>query len=163
MLKANGLSMNPTNDPHDSEPASEAKFQHIVEISTAIGLGTVFGTVACLEWKEYEGPSFHWHWPVLLWIGVGVAAGIYFWRQIWHAQDAPPGHARMHLFKAWAALAAASGATFAYSVRTFRLAIFKDVLLGVFAASVVLSFIGWVIFRLMRLFESDTDGGDQSS
>ena len=147
-------------DQQDSGPTSEARFQRIVEIATAVGLGTVFGCMGCLEWKEYQGPSFHWHWPVLLCTGAGVFAGIYFWRQIWHAQDAPPGGSRAYLIKAWAALAAASTATFIYSVRTFRWENFKDVLLGVFAASAVLSFVGWAIFRLMRLFESDTGGGD---
>src|SRR5262245_58054259 len=139
----------------EPRPASDRGFQHIVEIGSAAGLGMVFGCMACLQWTEFKGPSFHWHWLVLFWISVGIFAGIYFWRQIWQAQDAPAGGARKHLLKGWLVLAVACATTFAYSVRTFKLENFKEVLMGVFAASIVLSFVGWMIFRLMRMFEED--------
>jgi hypothetical protein len=125
-------------------------FGRIASTATALSFAVVLGSVACLEWSPSAGLGFRWQWPALLWMFIGAAAGWYLWRLLGRLEANPSQAARKRLVVYCLVLVVGGLAAFAYPFRFVPAEKFRDVLIGLVAALVVLSFSGWMLFRLFR-------------
>ncbi len=132
--------------------ANDRMFRRIASGSTALGLGTAFGALACLDWRSDGGLDFRWHWEALVWIAIGIATAIYFWRSVWQV-DA--GGRRGGMGLSYALLIGATLGDVAYSLRSFPHEKIKDLYVGLGAAVLALSITGWLISRVIRGFEQN--------
>ena len=150
-----------SNDLNDAAPMErqvDATFDRIVVVSTALGFAAVLGTAACLERGADQGLDFHWHWRALLWMGLGVAAAVRLWQLLWRAQADDTGKAGKSLVKFCILLLIGALGVFVYPILFVSSEHFNDVLTGLSLATAVLTFVGWMIYRVARGFEeSDAD------
>jgi drug/metabolite transporter (DMT)-like permease len=117
----------------------------------------VLGSVACVVWSPGAGLGFRWRWEALLWMVLGAAAGWYLWVLIDRLEAAPNLKTRKQLVFYCVLLLLGGLAVFAYPFRFVPPEKFRDVLIGLAAALFVLSFAGWMLFRLFRaLSKSDS-------
>ena len=136
---------------------SARTFGRIAAVATGLSFAIVLGSVACVDWSPAAGLGFRWRWAALLWMGVGLAAGGYLWLLIGRLETAPSHAAQRRLVIYCIVLLLAGLAVFAYPFRFVPPEKFRDVLIGLAAALFVLSFAGWMLFRLFRaLSKSDS-------
>lgn len=133
----------------------DAAFKVILTGSTAVGAATVFGSLACLERSPNQGLDFHWRWAALPWMVLGALAACYFWRLVWRAGADTAGKGRTRLRRYGLVVMGIALAAFAYPIRFVADENIQDVLIGLGAAAAVLTLIGWMMFRLVRLFTRD--------
>jgi hypothetical protein len=137
----------------------------IIAVSTALAFAAVLGSVACVDRTVSQGLVFRWRWIALPWMALGVVAGWYLWRLVWAADNSDTPRARRRLIIYLSLLAAGGIAVFVFPIVFVPSGQFREVLTGLIAAILVLGFVGWMIFRLGRLFSGDgsDDSGDDSS
>jgi hypothetical protein len=81
---------------------------------------------------------------------IGASAGWYLWLLIGRLEMHPAPATRQRLVAFCVLLLVAGLAVFAYPFRFVPPEKFRDVLIGLVAALLVLSFAGWMLFRLFR-------------
>ncbi len=130
----------------------------IIGGSTAFAFAGVLGAVACVDGRTSQGLVFHWRWFALVWMTIGAGAGWFLWQAVWAADAAGTPRVRRR-FVTWLVLLAIGGAAvFVFPIIYVPAAQFRDVLTGLIAAVLVLSFVGWMIFRLGKLFSEPQAG-----
>jgi hypothetical protein len=140
----------PPSSPPDS-PTDDKAFRLIASVSTALGLGTAFGALACLQWRPDGSLDFRWHPMVLLWVAVGIACAFLFWNAIWRAEARDRG-SKIRTVGSYFLLVAATLADVAYSLRTYPQDKISQFYLGLAGAVVALSVAGWLISFVIRGF-----------
>ncbi len=146
-----------SNDSQSPALPDDVAFRRIVVASTAIGFAAVLGSEACLERSAGQGFDFHWHWRALFWMAVGVAGAFRLWHLVWQSQSEanPKAHARLARFCLVVALAAAG--VFIYPITFITGEQIREVLIGLSLAAAVLTFTGWMIYRVFRGFEKEDE------
>jgi hypothetical protein len=141
----------PTPSPPLDSPADDKVFHRIASASTALGLGTAFGALACLEWQPDGSLDFRWQPMVLVWTAVGIACAFLFWNAIWRA-EARGRASRLRTAASYLVLVAASVADVVYSLRTFPKDKISDFYIGLAGAVVALGIVGWLISLVVKGF-----------
>ena len=137
-------------------PADARGLRQVVIVSTALTFAAVFGWLACIQRLDSGEIEFHWQASAWLWIVIGIASTIYFWRQIWPAQNVSPTGAGKRVFKGWAVLMIPSLLWMAYPLRFISGQQLLNVFTGLIIAASVLTFGGWMVFRLIKGFADET-------
>jgi hypothetical protein len=132
-------------------PADDKVFHRIASASTALGLGTAFGALACLEWQPDGSLDFRWQPMVLVWIAVGIACAFLFWNAIWRA-EARGRASRLRTRLSYLVLVAATAADVVYSLRTYPKDKISQFYLGLAGAVIALSIVGWLISLVIKGF-----------
>jgi hypothetical protein len=143
-------------DKSPATNASDALFKRMVVISTALSLAAAYGWLACFDRQADGSFYFHWRGSALAWIVVGFASSFYFWRKVW-----PAGHradaTRKDIIAGSIVLAVPCLWWLTFPLRYLSGQHFWDVMTGLIAAALVLSFGAWMVTRLIKAFEqSDT-------
>ena len=139
---------------------SDAALMRIIAVSTAVAFAGVLGSAACVDRTTAQGLVFRWRWIALLWMGLGAGGGWYLWQAVWAADTARTPRARRRLVISFGCLALGGVAVFVFPIIFVPAGQFREVLTGLFAAILVLSLVGWMIFQLGRMF---TGGEDRES
>ena len=131
-------------------------FRRMVSVSTAASLALAYGWLAGFVRQPNGDLTFHWRWMVLIWALIGFFSTFYFWRKIW-----PPGNrmaTRKGIIEGTIVLVLPGIWWLIFPLRSQSGQHLRQVLAGLIAAAIVLSFGAWMIFRLGRAFEeSDKD------
>jgi hypothetical protein len=130
-------------------------FRRMVGVSTAVVLAAAYGWLAGFVRQPNGDLDFHWRWPVLVWAFIGFATTVYFWRKIW-----PPGnHAatRKGIIGGVIVVALPGIWWLIFPLRSQSGEHLRQVITGLTAAVIVLSFGAWLIYRLGRAFEDDKE------
>ena len=130
-------------------------FRLAIIVTTALVFATAFGWLACIQRMENGDVEFHWQGRAWLWIAIGVASPVYFWRQIWPKQKVSPTGSARRLVKGWAALLIPSLMWMAYPLRFISGQQLLNVSIGLGIAAAVLTLGGWMVFRLIKGFADE--------
>jgi len=134
----------------------------IIAASTAFAFAAVLGTAACVDGGGgSHGLVFRWRWAALVWMALGATAGWSLWQAVWAAEAGRTARLRRRLMLNLAVVALGGIAVFAFPITFVPAGQFGEVLTGLLAAIVVLSFVGWMVVQLGRLF--DSKGSEDSS
>lgn len=129
---------------------ADCAFERIAAVGTASAFAIVLGSLACVVPAGAQGLDFRWHWVAVVWGAVGLAGGWRLWHLLWRVQAEPTPRARRRLLRYCFLLLLGGVAAFAYPFRFVAPEKFQDVLTGLGAAVIVLTFAGWMLFRLFR-------------
>jgi hypothetical protein len=141
-------------NPENSEPRDLA-FRRMVSVSTALSLAAAYGWLAGFVRQANGDLTFHWRWLVPVWAFVGFASTIYFWRKIW-----PPGNretTRRGVVEGTVALAVPGIWWLIFPLRSQSGEHLWQVVEGLTAAILVLTFGAWMIIRLGKALEDDKE------
>jgi hypothetical protein len=142
-----------------SEPSNwgtgERAFSNIVAGSTAVSFGLVFGSLACVDRNTAGALDFQWQWPALIWMGIGLCGGWFFWRLAWWSERTSRPHAKALFFAFCALLCLLTLFLFVRPLRFVAQENIQDVLIGMGLALVVLTLFGYMIFTLVRWFSRE--------
>jgi len=130
-------------------------FDRIAVVSTVLGFAAVLGSAACLERGADQGLTFSWHWRALIWMALGAAAALRLWQLLERAQADGTGKAAAQLKRFCAGLMIGAVAVFVYPVLFVSSEHFNDVLTGLSLAAGVLTFVGWMISRVIKGFNEE--------
>jgi uncharacterized membrane protein len=83
-------------------------------------------------------------------MALGVAAAVRLWRLLWRAQSDATGKAASQLKWFCAALLIGAVGVFVYPILFVSSEHFNDVLTGLSLATAVLTFVGWMIYRVIK-------------
>lgn len=132
--------------------SADGGFKLAIIISTAIVFAAMFGWLACLDRKPNGDVDFRWHWRALLWMAVGIASTLYFWRQVWPNEENPATSKRRRLIKGWVVFLIPSLMWVAYPLRFISGQRLFDVMFGLTLAATVLTAGGFMVARLIKGF-----------
>lgn len=118
----------------------------------------MYGWLAGFERQPDGAFRFHWRWPQIVWAVIGYLSTAYFWHKAWPAKH-HSNATRKDIFKATIVFALPCLWWLTLPLRLDSGEHLKDVLAGIMAATIVLSMVGWMLFRLFKAFE-DTDKYD---
>jgi hypothetical protein len=151
-----------TNLPPAPNSGVDLVFERVAVISTAIGFATALGTAACLQRPAGHGLELHWHWRAVIWMALGVWAALHLWQLVWRAQadTAPKAKARLQRFCALILIVALG--VFVYPISFVSGEHFNEILTGLTLATAVLTFVGWMISRIIRGL-NQADAADEQS
>jgi hypothetical protein len=141
-------------------PAVDLTFKRMASIGTAVGFAAALGTMACLERSAGHGLALQWHWRAVLWMALGAVAAVHLWNLVWRAQAGDTPEAKQRLKRFCIVLLASALVVFVYPIAFVSSEHFNDVLTGLSLATAVLTFVGWMIYRVARGFaENDAANG----
>ena len=146
-------------------PPEDRGLRLALVVVTVLVFAGVFGWLACLQRMDGGEVEFHWQWRAGLWITIGIASPVYFWRQIWPVTAVPPAGATRRAITGWAALLLPSLMWMAYPLRFISGQQLLNVCIGLSIAATVLAFGGWMVFRLIQGFaneETPPSGADSN-
>jgi ABC-type nickel/cobalt efflux system permease component RcnA len=125
----------------------------MVVVGTALSLAVAYGWLAGFARQADGDLSFQWRWPIPLWTFIGLASTVYFWRAIWPSQnrtvtrkDIVLGSAALLLPGLWWVIS---------PLRSLSGQHAHEVIEGLVAAALVLTFGAWMIIHLARSFEAE--------
>jgi hypothetical protein len=130
-------------------------FRLAVVVATALVFAAMFGWLACIQRMENGEVEFHWQRRTWLWIAIGIAGPLYFWRQIWPAQNVSQSGAGKRTIKGWAALLIPSLFWVVYPLWFISGPQLLNVGIGLGIAVTALTLGGWMIFRLIQGFAGE--------
>jgi hypothetical protein len=140
----------PTAQPPD---ANEIRFRRMVVAGTAVSLAAAYGWLAGFARQPDGDLSFEWRWPILLWAFIGLGSTIYFWRAIWPPKNQTPTRRGIVLGSIIVVLPGLWWAIL--PLRSLSGQHARQVITGLVAAAIVLSFGAWMVIHLMRSFENE--------
>ena len=143
------------NEPHHSSERGERTFSNIVAGSTAVAFGSVFCSLACVGRNANGALDFAWQWSALIWLALGACGGWYFWKLAWWSEKAARPHAKAYFIGFCAFLCLLTLYLFVRPLRFVAQENFRDVLIGLGLAILVLAFFGYLIFTLGRWFSRE--------
>ncbi|HEV2456452.1 MAG TPA: hypothetical protein VGY98_19470 [Verrucomicrobiae bacterium] len=151
--------MNQIAMPENSEQVEprDLAFRRMVSLSTAASLAVAYGWLAGFVRQADGDLTFHWRWLVPIWAFIGFASTIYFWRKIWPAQNRMA--TRRGIANGAIALALPGIWWLIFPLRSQSGQHLWQVIEGLTAAALVLTFGAWMIIRLGKAFEDDKDAG----
>ncbi len=130
-------------------------FRRMIIWFTAVSLAPTYGWLAGFVRQPNGGLTFHWRWMVLLWALIGFFSTIFFWRQVWPPENRPA--TRKGIIGGSIALALPGIWWLIFPLRSQSGQHLWQVIAGLTAAALVLSFGAFLIFRLGRAFEDDKE------
>ena len=142
-------------EPIQPIESRDVAFRRIVIVSTAALLAVAYGWLAGFVRQPNGDLTFHWRWMVLCWALIGIVSTVYFWHKIWPPENRAP--TRKGIIEAVIAVALPGIWWLIFPLRSQSGEHLREVLAGLIAAAIALSFGAWMIFRLGRAFEEDKD------
>ncbi len=125
----------------------------MVVVGTALSLAVAYGWLAGFARQADGDLSFQWRWPIPLWAFIGLASTFYFWHKIWPPQnrtairrDNVLGSIALLLPGVWWIVS---------PLRSLSGQHAHEVVEGLVAVALVLSFGAWMIIHLARSFEAE--------
>ena len=116
----------------------------------------MYGWLACFDRQPNGDFHFHWQWIALLWIFIGLGTNAFFWRKVWPAKG--QATTRKDILIGAVVLGVPFLWWLTFPLRFLSGQHFWDVISGLIAAGLVLSFGAWMVIKLIKAFEqSDTD------
>lgn len=116
----------------------------------------MYGWLACFVRLPSGDFHFQWRWEGLLWVIVALLSSVYFWRKIWP----PSGETtRNDKIKGSLALFVPCIWWLLLPLRFMSGQHFWDVMSGLIAAALVLTFGAWMVIHLIKAFEG-SEGED---
>jgi hypothetical protein len=148
--------MMPDPDQSPTAKASDALFKQIIIVSCASSLAMMYGWLACFDRQPDGDFHFHLRWLGLLWFVIGFGSTTFFWRKIWPPQNDPTA-TRKDVVIGSIVLVVPGLWWLTFPLRFLSGQHFWDVMTGLIAAAMVLSFGAWMVIKLIKAFEqSDT-------
>ena len=147
------MTFNTNTRPEPPAASNDAGFRRVFVISSTLILATVFGWLGCLVRQTNGNVLFEWQWRALIWFAIGIGSTVYFWRQIWPAQNITRTAKRQ--IKGWVVLAIPCVIWMAYPLWFISGRQLSDVFVGLMLAVVVLTGGGLMVYKLIRGFEND--------
>lgn len=141
----------PEDIPHTD--ARDILFRRMAIWFTSLILALAYGWLGGFVRESNGGLTFHWRWLVLIWAVIGFVITVYFWRKIWPPDNRAVTRRGVVIGAIGVAVPALWWLTFPF--RALSGQHLWEVLAGLTAAAVVLTFGGWMIYRLGRAFEDD--------
>ncbi|HEV2318699.1 MAG TPA: hypothetical protein VGV18_03050 [Verrucomicrobiae bacterium] len=138
-------------EPQRQTGPGEIHFRRIVSISTALSLAVAYGWLAGFVRQPNGKLTFQWRWLVAVWALTGIVTTIYFWRKIWPPVDRAAS--RRGIVKGTVALALPGIWWLIFPLRSQSGQNLWQVIEGLAAAALVLTFGAWMLIRLGRAFE----------
>lgn len=143
-----------TQPSPDTPPfAGDSLFRRMFSVFTVFSLAVAYGWLAGFVRQPDGDLVFHWRWPVPLWALAGLASTAYFWHKIW-----PPGNRSARpgdIVRGSVVLAVPGLWWLLFPLRSQSGEHFWEVVEGLAAAAIVLTFGAWMLIRLARAFEDD--------
>jgi peptidoglycan/LPS O-acetylase OafA/YrhL len=124
----------------------------VIIISTILSLATADGWLASFERLPGGEWSCRWRWATLVWGLIGGGTCFYFWRQIWPPQDYPAA-TRKRIIIGSTVLLLPCLWWLTFPLRFISGRDFRDVICGLIAAALVLSFGAGMVIKLIGAFE----------
>lgn len=140
----------PAAQPPD---ANDIRFRRIVVAGTAVSLAVAYGWLAGFARQPDGDLSFEWRWPILLWVFIGLGSTIYFWRAIWPPKNQTA--TRRNIVPGVIVVALPGLWWLIFPLRSLSGEHAREVITGLIAAAIVLSFGAWMVIRLIRSFENE--------
>ncbi len=141
---------------------NDSGFKAVIVGSSALGIGTLMASLAVLEPTDH-GFEFRWtpYAPVAFVVGALLAWA--YWRLVFRLalREADPIRSERRLKQAVVGLLALGVLTFLYPLRFVAEERRTDVLIGLGAAIVALSGVGWMVRTVVVMLESEPDPDDQ--
>ena len=139
----------------------DRQFRSVVVLGTALAFGGMLGSLGVVG-RDREGLhfSFHWSAPVLFLVGAALAVG--FWRLIFRFDEGVSEDKSKRLWRAGAVLLVVAVGCFLYPLRLVSPEKRLEVVFGLSSALVVLSAIGWLIFKTIRWVEEASRAEEES-
>lgn len=134
--------------------AGDTTLLRIIAVSTALAFAAMLGTAACVDGHGSHGLVFRWRWAALVWMAFGAAAGWTLWQAVWAADASATARRRRRVMLYLAIVALGGIAVFAFPITFVPAGKFGEVFTGLVAALIVLSFVGWMVVLLGKLFAS---------
>jgi hypothetical protein len=148
--------MNPSPPPSPGDILFRRMFVIFTEFSLAVAYGWLAGFV-----RQSDGDlSFQWRWPILLWALIGFASTAWFWRKVWPPQNRPDA-TRKDILIGFVVLLLPGLWWLILPLRSLTGEHFREVVEGLTAAAIVLTFGAFMLVRLVRGFEADGTDEDQ--
>jgi peptidoglycan/LPS O-acetylase OafA/YrhL len=133
----------------------EIAFRRVVMWFTALSLGAAYGWLAGFVQQGNGDLTFQWRWLIPVWAFIGTASTIYFWHKVWPPENQKG--TRRGIVLGVIALALPCLWWLILPLRSQSGQHLWQVVEGLTAAILVLTFGGWMIFRLGRAFEDDKE------
>ena len=144
--------MTPGQNPSSETVATDTLFKRMIVIAMTLSLAGMYGWLACFTRLPNGDFHFQWSWLALLWIAIALVSSIYFWRKIWP----PTGDStRKDVIKGLIVLLLPCVWWLLLPLRFMSGQHFWDVMAGLIAAAMVLSFGAWMVIRLIKAFEGN--------
>jgi hypothetical protein len=144
---------NPEPSAAQLPDANEIRFRRMVVGGTAVSLAAAYGWLAGFVRLPDGDLSFEWRWPILVWVLIGLGSTIYFWRAIWPPQNRMATRKGIVLGTIVVVLPGLWWLIF--PLRSLSGQHAREVITGLIAAAIVLSFGAWMVIRLIRSFENE--------
>ena len=125
----------------------------MVVAGTALSLAAAYGWLAGFARQPNGDLSLQWRWPILLWVLIGLGSTVYFWRAIWPPRNQPV--TRKGVVLGTIVLLLPGLWWFILPLRSLSGQHARQVITGLIAAAIVLSFGAWMVIRLVRSFENE--------
>jgi hypothetical protein len=139
-----------TNRLNPANPGADLLFKRVAVGSTAIAFAVALGTTACLQRADEHGIELRWHWRAVIWMVLGVWAALHLWQLVWRAQAEATVQGKKRLQRFCAAILIVALGVFVYPIAFVSSEHFSEVLTGLSLATAVLTFVGWMISRVIR-------------
>lgn len=139
--------MNPAPDP----AALEQPFlRRVIALSTGLAFAGMLASLAVVDLGGAGKLILRWHWGAVPLTGLGLWLGWRFWGLLWAAESDPSPAGRRRLLRFSLGLAVMAMVSFAYPMRFIQAERRNEVFLGLGLAILVLSAIGWLIWKLIQ-------------
>ena len=144
---------NPEPPTGQTPDLNEVRFRRMVVVGTAVSLAAAYGWLAGFARQPDGDLSFEWRWPILVWALTGLGSTIYFWHAIWPPQNrtAP----RRDIILGVIVVVLPGLWWLIFPLRSLSGEHAREVITGLIAAAIVLSFGAWMVIRLIRSFENE--------
>ncbi|HEX3624594.1 MAG TPA: hypothetical protein VH280_04120 [Verrucomicrobiae bacterium] len=128
-------------------------FRRMVSLGTAVCVALSYGWLGGFVRQPDGDLIFHWRWLVLIWACIGFAGTLYFWRKVWPPENQTT--TRSGVVMGVIAVAVPLIWWLMLPLRSQSGRHRWEVVTGLSAATLVLLFGAWMIYRLGKAFEND--------
>ncbi|MSU34629.1 MAG: hypothetical protein EXS36_05880 [Pedosphaera sp.] len=122
-------------------------FQQLVAMATGLAFAGMLASLAAVEVGAGGKLVLRWHWAIAPLVILGLVIGVGFWRLVFRSAAHETNLSHRRLRQAAAGLAGMAITSFLYPLRFVQPDRRNEVLIGLVLAIVVLSFVGWLVWK----------------
>lgn len=126
---------------------NDRSFQQLVAAATGLAFAGMLASLAAIEVGAGGKLVLRWHWAIGPLVVLGLVIGVSFWRLVFRSAAHETYLGRRRLKRAALGLAAMAITSFLYPLRFVGPDRRNEVLIGLALAFVVLSFVGWLLWK----------------
>lgn len=144
-----------------SSSTNDRSFQQLVAVATGLAFAGMLASLAAVEVGAGGKLVLRWHWAIGPMVVLGLVIGVSFWRLVFRSAAHETNLNHRRLKQAAVGLAAMAITSFLYPLRFVRPDRRNEVLIGLALAFVVLSFVGWLLWKTISwLTENELKDGE---